>query len=87
MNNKRLGLAFPCSFPIKVMGLNTDAFSSAVYAAVNRHLEQGRYTVESKLSSGSKYLSLTITFTAQSKEQLDAIYEELNAREEVLMTL
>ncbi len=87
MSSKRLGLVFPCSFPIKVMGPNSDAFTTAVYAVVNSHLEQGRYTVESKVSSGGKYLSLTITFTAESREQLDAIYQDLNAREEVLMTL
>ncbi len=85
--SKNPGLVFPCSFPIKVMGLNSDAFSSAVYAVMNSHLEQGGYTVESKLSRGSKYLSLTITFTAESREQLDAIYQDLNARKEVLMSL
>jgi putative lipoic acid-binding regulatory protein len=39
------------------------------------------------LSKGGKYLSLTVTLTATSREQLDALYRELNAHELVLMTL
>ena len=45
------------------------------------------FPARSRLSSGDKYLSLTVTFTAESKDQLDAIYEDLNGHELVLMTL
>jgi hypothetical protein len=41
----------------------------------------------SKLSSTGKYLSITATFTATSREQLDALYLELNSHELVVMTL
>jgi hypothetical protein len=80
-------LIFPCTFPIKVMGHNTKAFSSAVEEIFSRHLNPGQYTSSSRPSSGNKYLSITVTFTAQSKAQLNAIYEELNRSELVVMTL
>ncbi len=69
------------------MGLNTEAFSSAVLSILERHLDPDKMTVDRRLSRGDKYLSMTITFTAESKEQLDAIYRELNSNQLVLMTL
>jgi len=78
---------FPCAFPIKGMGHNTKAFSSAVEEIFNRHLNPGQYTSTSRLSRGNKYLSITVTFTARSKAQLNAIYEELNRNKLVVMTL
>jgi putative lipoic acid-binding regulatory protein len=87
MNDKPSCLQFPCTFPIKVMGHNTKAFSSAVEEIFNRHLNPGQYTSTSRLSSGNKYLSITVTFTAQSKNQLNTLYEDLNKSELVVMTL
>jgi putative lipoic acid-binding regulatory protein len=87
MNDKPSCFKFPCTFPIKVMGHNTEAFPSVVEEIFNRHLEPGQYTSTSRLSSGSKYLSITVTFTAQSMSQLNTLYEELNRNELVVMTL
>jgi uncharacterized protein len=80
-------IKFPCSFPIKVMGLNSEAFTSAVMTILRSHLELGRFSQSAKLSSSGKYLSITVTFIAQSQDQLNAIYEELNRHELVVMTL
>jgi putative lipoic acid-binding regulatory protein len=38
-------------------------------------------------SSGGKYLSVTVTFEATSKDQLDAIYQDLTDHERILMSL
>ncbi len=80
-------IQFPCLFPIKIMGTNSEAFIAAVAAIFHHHLEPGEFTQSARPSSGGKYLSLTVTFTAKSQEQLNAIYEELNRHELVLMTL
>jgi hypothetical protein len=87
MNDQQSCLQFPCEFPIKVMGHNSEAFSSAVEEIFNRRLHPGQYTTTSRLSSGNKYLSITVTFMAQSMVQLNSIYEELNKHELVVMTL
>ena len=78
---------FPCTFPLKVMGLNTEEFSSEVKAVFRKHLGQEPVSYSSQLSSIGKYLTLTATFTAVSREQLDDIYKELNRHELVKMTL
>lgn len=78
---------FPCEFPIKIMGLNSPAFPAAVDEIIARHLKTGTFTVTRRTSSSAKYLSLTVTFTAESREQLDALYTELNASDLVVMTL
>jgi putative lipoic acid-binding regulatory protein len=38
-------------------------------------------------SSGGKYISVTATITASSREQLDSIYYELTAHEQIIMAL
>jgi uncharacterized protein len=81
-------LQFPCLFPLKVMGLNTDELYPAVHDILKKHvpdLDEAAFT--SRLSSSEKYLSITVTFIAESGDQLDAIYQELNDHERVLMTL
>jgi putative lipoic acid-binding regulatory protein len=84
---QKMPLQFPCTFPIKVMGPNREAFPSAVLTIFHRHMAPDQVSYSRRLSSGDKYLSLTVTFTAQSREQLDALYRELHAHELVLMTL
>ncbi len=81
-------LKFPCLFPLKVMGRNTDGLYPAVYAVLKKHVpDLADAAFASRLSSNDKYLSITVTFAARSKDQLNAIYRELNAHELVLMTL
>jgi hypothetical protein len=78
---------FPCVFPLKVMGLNSGPFESVVQAVIKKHLQETPVIFESRSSSSGKYLSVTATFMATSREQLDALYRELNAHELVVMTL
>ncbi len=87
MPTKPTAFTFPCSFPLKVMGLNNEAFATAVKAIFGKHLDPAPISYTMQLSSSGKYLSITATFTATSKEQLDALYRELNAHELVVMTL
>lgn len=87
MDTEKQILRFPCSFPVKVMGLNNEAFTSAVISVFRKHMTPAEFTCETRPSSGNKYLSITITFTAQSREQVDAVYQDLNDEESVLMTL
>ena len=79
---------FPCDFPLKVMGRRTDDFRSLVLGIVQKHA--GAVSVdkiEERPSKDGKYLSVTCTFSAQSKDQLDALYRELTSCERVLIVL
>jgi putative lipoic acid-binding regulatory protein len=80
-------IQFPCSFPLKVMGLNNELFEPAVRAVFETFVGTGPITYAKQLSSGDKYVSITATFTAKSREQLDALYRALNKHELVVMTL
>ncbi len=80
-------IKFPCLFPLKVMGLNSDAFISEVLAIFRKHLQIAEFTYSSRPSSNGKYLSITVTFTAVSQYQLNMVYQELNNHELVVMTL
>jgi putative lipoic acid-binding regulatory protein len=80
-------IQYPCSFPLKVMGLNNELFEPAVRAIFETFVEAGPITYAKQLSSRGKYVSITATFTAVSREQLDALYRALNEHEQVLMTL
>jgi uncharacterized protein len=79
---------FPCDFPLKAMGHNTDEFELLIVTIVRRHVpDLADHAVSSRLSSNGKYRSVTATFTAHSREQLDALYAELSGHEQVLMLL
>lgn len=81
-------LAFPCTFPIKVMGLACDEFEITVMEIINRHVNDlAENSLAIKPSKNGKYSSITITITARSKDQLDAIYMELTACERVSIAL
>ena len=81
-------LEFPCSFPLKAIGVGPDDFEALVVSIVRRHVPGLTVdAVTSRSSQGGKYLAVTATFTAESKEQLDALYLELSSHERVLMLL
>ena len=79
---------FPCDFPLKVMGRRTDDFRSLVVGIVQKHVGVvDPSKIEERPSKDGKYLGVTCTFTAQSKDQLDALYRELTSCERVLIVL
>ncbi len=81
-------LEFPCIFPLKVFGLNDDQFESAVMQLVRQHCPAStEFKVSRNESKQGKYQSLTIVFTAQSRQQLDDIYQSLSDSEQVVMSL
>jgi putative lipoic acid-binding regulatory protein len=55
---------------------------------VEKHVGRGsEIAYSSRTSSGEKYISITANFPAESREQLYALYKELNESSLVLMTL
>ena len=81
-------MKFPCDFPLKVFGLNHDDFESIVLDLVAAHCPQStQFKVQRNESSKGKYQSLTITFVAHSRQQMDDIYRSLSASEHVVMSL
>lgn len=70
------------------MGRYEEDFEVLVFEIVQKHapgLE--RSAVRRKRSRGGTYMAVSITFQAESMEQLDAIYRELSGHQKVLMVL
>jgi len=81
-------LTFPCVFPMKIMGRREDGFAQNVSEIVLRHAPDFHVeTIEMRTSKNGRYLSLTVTLNAKSREQLDALYSELSRHPMVLMVL
>jgi uncharacterized protein len=67
-------LSFPCEFPIKVFGTQETNLRAAVLGILRRHLHAvPDEAIGVRSSRGGKYTALTITITATSQQQLDAI--------------
>jgi uncharacterized protein len=81
-------IRYPSAFPIKVMGAQVDGFVEAV-VAVALQFDPGfrADTVETRSSSGGKYLGVTLTVTATSREQLDELYRTLSTHPMVKVVL
>ena len=81
-------LAFPTAFPIKILGRKESGFAQGVLGIVRTHAPDFEpATVEMRPSRKGKYLSLTVTINATSREQLDALYRELCDHPAVVMVL
>jgi len=81
-------LEFPCQFPIKIMGNNTVDFENDIVVITRNHVpDLGEAAVTSRPSRTGKYLSVTVTFTATSKAQIDDLYRAMNAHPDVKMVL
>ena len=81
-------IEYPSRFPIKVMGVNADGFVHAVTEIAKRFdpaFDAG--SVELRPSSGGKYLGVTVTVTATSREQLDELYRTLSTHPLVKIVL
>lgn len=68
-------IEYPSLFPIKVMGRHVPGFLEAMVEVALQHDPVfDAATVSQRPSSSGNYLGLTITVTATSREQLDALY-------------
>lgn len=81
-------IEYPCDFPVKILGHTQAGFAQAMLEVVRRHAPGfDSASVEMKPSKKGKYLSLTCVIRATSREQLDALYQELCDHPMVVMVL
>jgi putative lipoic acid-binding regulatory protein len=79
---------FPCQFPIKAMGLAERDIPALVLEILTRHAPGiGPSALRQRASANGKWLSVTAIIEAESKTQLDAIYQELTAHEAIVYVL
>ncbi|MDO8925329.1 MAG: DUF493 domain-containing protein [Sideroxyarcus sp.] len=81
-------IEYPSDFPIKVFGEAKPGFAQAVAIVVQGHAPDFDATsIETRSSTGAKYISLTCTIRATSREQLDNLYRDLTSHPMVKMVL
>ena len=87
-DDKESLLEFPCEFPIKMMGRDNSDFHAAARSLVEQHAGPVSETaIRTAPSRNGRFVSITITITAESQQQLDAIYMDLSANEDILVAL
>ena len=81
-------IEFPCEFPIKMMGRNLPEFRITARALVEKHAGPvDDKAVQESLSRNERFVSITVTITATSQQQLDNIYQDVSSHADVLMAL
>ncbi|MCC6146591.1 MAG: DUF493 domain-containing protein [Anaerolineaceae bacterium] len=85
---KEFGLQFPCDFPLRIIGRNENDFENFAIEFVREfvpYLETS--TVRSKTSSDGAYISVTMNFIAENREQVDMIYQAMTGHNRILFAL
>ena len=81
-------ITYPSLFPIKVMGVKADGFVHAITVIAQQFAPSfDASTIELRPSKAGNYLGVTITVTATSREQLDALYRTLSTHPMVKVVL
>lgn len=81
-------IEYPSLFPIKVMGIKVDGLVQAItHIAHQFDPVFDATTIELRESKGGKYMGVTITVTATSREQLDELYRTLSTHPMVKVVL
>ena len=81
-------ITYPSQFPIKVMGLKVEGLVHAITQVAHQFDPTfDASTIELRESKGGKYLGVTLTVTATSREQLDELYRTLSTHPMVKVVL
>jgi hypothetical protein len=81
-------IEFPCLFPVKIIGLNTQLFIDEIKQITKKHfLDFDEQNFSQKLSQKNNYLAISVKVYAQNQESLDAFYQEITKHEQVRMVL
>jgi len=77
---------FPCIYTFKVFGRHSDSFAERVRAIIGATLgEVPGDAVSVRESSHGRYLSVTVLVRVDSRGQLERVYADLRADEQVLL--
>lgn len=78
-------IEYPCEMVIKVIGVATVAFEASASEIIKKQCHD--YTLKKNTSREAKYIALSYTVMAKSKEQMDAVYQRLTQLDGVSMVL
>ena len=85
---KKTLIDFPCYFPVKIIGTNSETLIHDIELIVLQHFPS--HTDEKftyKKSGKSNYLAITVSVLATNQDMLDEFYKEISKHPEVKMVL
>jgi len=83
-----VSIEFPCDYPVKVMGRNTDDFSDVILDIIRRHAPDLRdENISFRPSRNKNYLAVNVIIYATGVQQLQALFDDLKASGRVSMVL
>ncbi len=77
---------FPCEFLFKAMAYAKEGVEDEIVAVIQKFVP-GDYIPKLNPSSKGTYVSVSVSFIASSKQQLDEIYQAVNELENVKVCL
>jgi len=81
-------IEFPCAYPIKVIGVASADFHQEVIASVEKHTGKiPADLIELRPSKQQNYVSVRLTITATSEDQLRDIFTDLKTIPNVKLVL
>ena len=81
-------ISFPCVYPIKVIGADTDQFATQVLEIIATHdATVDASKVSEKKSQSGKYRSLTVELFATGEPQIRTIFDALRNLPQVKLVL
>jgi putative lipoic acid-binding regulatory protein len=81
-------MEFPCNFPVKIIGTNSQAFLNDIKKIVMKHFSDFKEDdLAHKSSQQSTYLAITVKVLAQNQEMLDAFYQDVTKHPDIKMVL
>ena len=81
-------LQFPTAYPIKVVGRRSENLRANIDAIVRAHVpDLDDSQISERASNQQHFLSITYTINAQSREQVIALANALQASKDVIMLI
>jgi putative lipoic acid-binding regulatory protein len=81
-------LKFPTAYPIKVVGRRSEGLRAAIDAIVREHVpDLTDEQISERASAQQHFIAITYTINAQSKEQVVALANALQANKDVIMLI
>ena len=79
---------FPCKFPIKILGKDSDVFENTVSKIMAKHDQKySEFGVKKNRSKQKNYIALTWVVNVNNQDELDSIYRDLSKDKNVLYVL
>lgn len=87
MTNPSL-IEFPCSFPVKIIGVSAPGFVDAIKQTTLNHFPKFTESdLTQKPSEKNNYLAVTVQVFAENQAMLDAFYQDITKLPGVKMVL